>query len=552
MPHIRTRLMSLMLALVLGQSVSVLAQEARHAGESGGEVQQSPVVIDGETLFSVRGVTAYPAGRRAREVAGRIRAVAANRSIGAGSLTLEEHPTMTAIVAAGQRIVAVLDEDAALEGIAREHLAEVYRRRISEAIEAYRRDRRFDVLGGHIAYALGATVLLLLGAYGGRRIVAFMRSGLERRYQARVQRLEGKSLNIVKVEQIWRVLEGLLNVAWGLALIVVIYGYLNYVLALFPWTRSLARSLFSIAIDPLRTMGSGLLGIIPNLAFLAILVGVTRYALKIIRILFDGLGSGTVRLNAFDPEWAAPTYRLVRLLAIACALVVAYPYIPGSESNAFKGVSLFIGIIFSLGSSSLMGNFIAGYSMTYRRAFKVGDRVKIGQHIGDVEQMGLMVTHLCTPKNEVVVVPNSMILANEVINYSSLARESGLILYTTVGIGYETPWRQVEAMLLEAAARTPGLVPQPAPFVLQTGLGDFCVTYEINVYCDTPKAMAALYTELRRNILDVFNEYAVQIMTPAYEGDPEQAKIVPREQWYAAPARPPDSRQPAFGAGSSG
>jgi small-conductance mechanosensitive channel len=198
-----------------------------------------------------------------------------------------------------------------------------------------------------------------------------------------------------------------------------------------------------------------------------------------------------------------------------------------------------------------MGNFIAGYSMTYRRAFKVGDRVKIGEHIGDVEQMGLMVTHLRTPKNEIVVVPNSMILANEVINYSSKARESGLILHTPVGIGYETPWRQVEAMLLEAAVRTPGLRREPAPFVLQTGLGDFCVTYEINVCCDTPKAMAALYTELHRNILDVFNEYGVQIMTPAYEGDPEQAKIVPPEQWYAAPARPPESVQPAFGAGSS-
>jgi small-conductance mechanosensitive channel len=144
-----------------------------------------------------------------------------------------------------------------------------------------------------------------------------------------------------------------------------------------------------------------------------------------------------------------------------------------------------------------------------------------------------------------------MILANEVINYSSLAHERGLILYTTVGIGYETPWRQVEAMLLEAAARTRGLRRQPEPFVLQTGLGDFCVTYEINVYCDTPEAMAALYTGLRRNILDVFNEYGVQIMTPAYEGDPENAKIVPREQWYTAPARPPDSVQPAFGAGSS-
>ncbi len=220
----------------------------------------------------------------------------------------------------------------------------------------------------------------------------------------------------------------------------------------------------------------------------------------------------------------------MRMLVVVFAIVVAYPYIPGSESGAFKGVSLFIGIIFSLGSSSFISNFIAGYSMTYRRAFRLGDRVKIGDQIGDVEQIRLLVTHLRTIKNEEVVVPNSTILGNEVVNYSSLARNPGLILHTTVGIRYDVPWRQVEAMLLEAAARTPGLRGVPAPFVLKKELRDFYVSYEINVYCDTPRKMDSLYTELHGNILDVFNEYGIQIMVPAYEGDPEQSKVVPKEQ----------------------
>ena len=157
--------------------------------------------------------------------------------------------------------------------------------------------------------------------------------------------------------------------------------------------------------------------------------------------------------------------------------------------------------------------------------------------------MRLLVTHLRTPKNEEVIVPNSTIVGTEVVNYSSMAKARGLILHTTVGIGYETPWRQVEAMLIEAARRTAGLLRDPAPFVLQTELGDFCVTYEINAYCDTPQRMRLLYAELHRNILDVFNEYGVQIMTPAYEGDPEQPKVVPKEQWYTAPAAPPAERQ---------
>jgi small-conductance mechanosensitive channel len=193
--------------------------------------------------------------------------------------------------------------------------------------------------------------------------------------------------------------------------------------------------------------------------------------------------------------------------------------------------------VFSLGSSSTIANMIAGYTMTYRRAFRLGDRVKIGDTVGDVTEMRLQVTHLKTIKNEEVVIPNSSILNNEVVNYSSLAKTRGLILHTKVGIGYETPWRQVEAMLLVAAERTPGLMPEPAPFVRQLALGDFAVTYEINGYCDNAQAMNRIYTTLHQNILDVFNEHGVQIMTPAYEGDPEQPKVVPKDQWFTAPAR---------------
>ena len=182
----------------------------------------------------------------------------------------------------------------------------------------------------------------------------------------------------------------------------------------------------------------------------------------------------------FDSEWALPTYKIVRLAVVAFALVVAYPYIPGSGSAAFKGVSLFIGVMFSLGSSAFIANTIAGYSITYRRAFRVGDRIQVGNVFGDVSEIRLQVTHIRTLKNEEVVVPNS-ILRQNVVNYSALARSRGLILHTTVGIGYETPWRQVEGMLLLAAERTPGLLREPPPFVLQTALGDFCVVYEINV-----------------------------------------------------------------------
>jgi small-conductance mechanosensitive channel len=190
--------------------------------------------------------------------------------------------------------------------------------------------------------------------------------------------------------------------------------------------------------------------------------------------------------------------------------------------------------MFSIGSSSFISNIIAGYSLTYRRAFKMGDRIKVEDVFGDVVDMKLFVTRLRSLKNEEIVIPNSTLINSNIINYSSLSRQNGLILHTTVGIGYETPWRLVEEMLKSAADRTEGLLKQPSPFVLQKSLGDFAVTYEINAYSNDPSQMMLVYTSLNQNILDIFNENNVQIMTPAYEGDPAEPKVVPKEKWFTS------------------
>jgi small-conductance mechanosensitive channel len=201
--------------------------------------------------------------------------------------------------------------------------------------------------------------------------------------------------------------------------------------------------------------------------------------------------------------------------------------------------------MFSLGSSSIISNLIAGYAMTYRRAFRRGDMIKVGDTVGRVIDVRLQVTHLRNMRNEEIIVPNSEILGSSVVNFSSLSREQGLFLSTTVGIGYEVPWRQVESMLLLAAERTQGVRRDPVPFVLEKSLGDFCVIYELYAAIDDPATRLSMYAALHRSVLDVFNEYGVQIMTPAYEGDPEQPKVVPREQWYAAPARSPTEPAPS-------
>ena len=505
------------------------------------EAATAPVVVDGVTLFRVTGVSAFPAEKRAQTIADHIRTVAADRAYAPHALRLEDEPVGTHILAGSQSIMIVIDADAHREGVSRPVLAQACLLRIEEAVTDFRRDREPKILIRHGVYAIAATLVLIFFLLAAHRVVRKGRSVLESRYKKKIHGVQIQSLHLIHAKQLWRVLIGALGLLRVVIALTVTYVDVHYVLTLFPWTRGLANSLFAILVNPLITMGTAFLNAVPNLIFLAILIVVTWYALKLICLFFVGIETGAIKLSGFDPAWAKPTYRLVRVGVIAFALVVAYPYIPGSESEAFKGVSVLIGVIFSLGSTSLIGNMISGYSMAYRRVFKEGDRVKIGEHIGEVEETKLVMTYLRTLKNELVAVPNSLIVNADVVNYSALAQRDGLILHTTVGIGYETSWRQVEAMLMRAAERTPGLLREPKPFVLQKELGDFAVTYEINAYCDEPRAMERLYTVLHANILDIFNEYGVQIMTPAYEGDPEKAKIVPKDQWYSAPASPPDN-----------
>jgi small-conductance mechanosensitive channel len=499
---------------------------------------RAPVVLDGNTLFLVRGVSAFPAESRARGIADRIEGLAANPAFDPATLTVSASPDATLISAGDLRIVAVYDSDALLEAVDRNVLAEAYLRRIRQAIAAYRLDRTHQALFRSALTIAAASVAFAIFLWLGRRAMQRLEVSLERRLRTRLEGLESQSYQIIRAKHLWGALHGANKLAWIMAYVLAGLWSLDFSLRQLPWTRLIGDRLFDLLIEPLHVMGMGLVKSIPGLVFLAILTFVTRYLIKALKLFFTGVADGAIKLQNFDAEWAWPTYRLLRLFVIAFALVVAFPYIPGSDSAAFKGVSLFLGVVVSLGSSSVIANIIAGYTMTYRRAFRVGDRIQIGEYVGDVTEVRQLVTHLLTPKNEEIVVPNSLILSSSVVNYSTLAREGQLVLHTMVGIGYETPWRQVEAMLLQSAGSTQGLLKEPAPFVLQKSLGDFCVNYEINVFCNNAQAMNRLYTALHQNILDVFNEYGVQIMTPSYVSDPSEAKVVPRDQWYLAPAKP--------------
>jgi small-conductance mechanosensitive channel len=507
-------------------------------------VPTAPVLLDGEILFPVRGVSAYPAELRAQKISERIEAFALDVSRSTQSLRLVEESGFTTVYAGNQPLTSVINADGRLEGgIERQVLAQVYLKRIAEAVEGYREQRKPTNLLLAIFYALAATGILASGWWGLRWTFNRLDAAIERRYKTRVKDFTVYKVLIFQADQMWTGFKGTLQACRILLMFLLFYAYLHFVFRLFPWTNHLGKHLLHIILDPLRVMGKGIVGAIPSLVFLVILVILLRYLLKFSKLIFFNLAIGRATFLGFDREWAWPTYKIFRMLVVVFGVVIGYPYIPGSSSDAFKGVTIFIGVLLSFGSSSVIGNILAGYTLIYRRAFRVGDRVKINDQVGDILERRILVTRLRSLKNEEVIIPNSEILNSHVVNYSSMAQEEGLILHITVGIGYETPWRQVEAMLLEAAGRTPGLLKEPPPFVLQQALGDFCVTYELNAYCNRPNDMTKLYTLLSQNILDVFNEHGVQIMTPAYENDPEQPKIVPQDQWFSPPAKSPQTQE---------
>ena len=502
---------------------------------------EQPVILGDKTLFYIptksEGITL---AKRAEEISERIKTIADSIGVKVDTITtVDLKSPMSLIVVGDKMLMAVVDQDVISKGTSRQQLAAEYSQIIRKAIEKYRKDRSLKQLIYGVIYSCLATIVLIAILILFGKIKRKIDQRIEEHFQSRKKGLQIKSVEIVRAEKINELLKtGVKGIRFILAL-VFIYIYLQLELGFFPATRSIANQILGYVLSPLIIIGKGFSTNIPNFLFIIILVFLVRYILKAIKVFFLGIEKERVKIQGFYPEWAKSTYRLLTILIIAFSVVIAFPYVPGSSSLAFKGVSVFAGVLFSLGAQSTVSNIIAGFALTYRRAFLVGDRIKIADFTGDVMETRLQVTSLRTIKNEEIIVPNSMILNSHVINYSAKARERGLILHTAVTIGYDTPWRQVHAMLLMAARKTPGLLAEPEPFVMQKSLDDFYVTYELNVYTDKPEKMAVFYSELHQNILDVFNEYGVQIMSPNYVADRAEPAIVKKEHWHTPPAEPP-------------
>lgn len=327
-----------------------------------------------------------------------------------------------------------------------------------------------------------------------------------------------KRVKVITAEHLESGLLKFIGILKLLVVILIIYLSLPLLFTLFPETEGWTWTLLGWILGPLRSAGKAVVDYLPDFFKVVIIVLLFRFLLKGIRYLFYEVKRGNMQFRGFHADWAIPTFNILRFILYAFMLVLIFPFLPGSSSPAFQGVSVFLGILISLGSSSAITNIVAGLVITYMRPFRIGDRVKIGEVVGDVMEKSMLVTRIKTIKNEDITVPNSLVLSSSTINYSSHTKNErqGLIIHYTVTVGYDVAWRQVYQLLIDAALKTNHIQSDPTPFVLQTSLDDFYISYQINAYTKEANKQATIYSNLLENIQDVFREAGIEIMSPSY------------------------------------
>lgn len=366
------------------------------------------------------------------------------------------------------------------------------------------------ILGGWLAFTVAAVVLF----WFVRLVFDGVHRGIAGLQGTRIRAIRARGQELFSEQEVALILLGLLRFVRYAAYLLLLYVYLTFVFGLFPATRNIAESLFGYFTSAAHRIGVSSIDYLPNLVFLIVLVWVTRALIRLMKMGFDRIAMGRVRLASFPAEFATPTFRLSRIFVIVFAIIVAYPYLPGSGSPAFQAVSIFMGLLVSLGSSGAIANIVSGLSLTYMRAFRVGDRVKIADAEGDVIEKTTFVTKIRTPKNVEITIPNAMVMANHIVNYSGQEAKPHLILHTTVTIGFDVDWREVHEAMLAAAGDVDLLLDDPPPFVLQTALDDFYVHYELNATTANPRQMAQAYSQLHAALQDRLHAAGIEIASP--------------------------------------
>lgn len=479
-----------------------------------GASEEGPIYIyvDGLKVLGVYGILGpLSKEERAKAVQTRVDTYFSTPDFNPDNFHAIEEEFGTRILYGEDNVMMVPKEEAARLKVSSTTLAGEYIRRLKNAAAQYKEDTQPGKL------ALGVA-----GVLGGLFLLIFLFSNLGKVSTALARYIvnmiaKGVAENRFVVKDLLEMITSFLSRSLFFAVIASsLHLYIFTALSFFPWTKVYANDLLDKTLAPLASGLHDVSAYLPNLFVILAIAYLAYGTIVIFRFIFDETAKSRLSLPDFDPDWAEPTYKLVRALTIFLALVVAAPYLPGWESPAFKQMGLFIGLLVSLGSTGAVGHLVAGVVLTYTRAFKVGDRVKIGDHLGDVVARSLFTTRLHTVKNEAVTIHNGQVITSEIINYSANAHTDGLILHTSVTIGYDSPWRQVHDLLISAAKDCEGIESSPEPFINQKDLSDFYVEYELNAYTKQPAKMIQIYSRLHALIQDKFNEAGVEIMSPHY------------------------------------
>ncbi len=476
-----------------------------------------PVIPFRDTIFRIyTSLGSYTAKDRAMAIEERIRNLAANLDFQVDSLRAWENENNWIIAWNDQMIISFNDQDALWTNIDIASLAAMKLQEIKATIIKHREETSLkNLLISLSRAALIITVLSLL-VIGMSRLATWTRRKLIVNRGKRLQGVQVRGYQLISPARQVRILWIIITAVKWILILTAIYLALPMMLNLFPSTRGYTPVLLGYFLNPLRDMGASIVAYFPNLITIIVICVVFRYALKVLKFFAGELRTGALHIPGFFPDWALPTYHILRVLLLAFLMIVIFPYLPGSDSSIFKGVSVFIGVLFTFSSAGALGNIVAGLVLTYMRSFSLGDRVKIGDLSGDIIEKSLLVTRIRTTKNEVISVPNSQVMNSHTINYSADSQEKGLIIHTNLTMSYETRWQTVHQLAIKAALRVEFIEAEPAPFVLQNSLDDFYITYQINAYTKHPNKQAQIYSELHKSLMDVFHEADIELLSPHY------------------------------------
>jgi small-conductance mechanosensitive channel len=472
----------------------------------------------GTTIFKVYAeIGPFSPADRARLMEQQTRTIAASPFYRSDSIRIFKSELAYAVMYGQSIITSIFEEDARLEGSTREEVTRKREAKIILAIQQKRKSTNLAEVLKNAGISLGVVVLFFFLINMINRLFRFLSRKMTEWQDKIMKGLRLKEYEFFNRQRQLATLIILLKILrWFFILVILIVSLLT-IFYLLPWTKAFSITILGFVINPLKDILTSFWKYLPNLITIVVILVVSRMVIRLFRFFKREIENETMKIPGFYPDWALPTFNIVRVLIIVFTLVAIWPYLPGSGSQVFQGVSVFFGLVFSLTSASSLSNFMAGLTITYTRAFKLGDRVKIGEVTGDIIEKSMLVTKIRTIKNEEITVPNTKIMNSEVINYSTCAPDMGLIMHTTVTIGYDAPWRVVHQLLIDAALNTDLILKKPAPFVLQTALNDFYISYQINAYTRSPNEMAVIFSMLHQNIQDSFNKAGVEIMSPHYK-----------------------------------